>query len=90
MDAWERGWQALFQALSTMTDDDLNRIVHIRSQPHTAFKAIIRQIAHYSLHVGQLLMIGKHLRGANWKYLTIPPGGSNAFNASKGLKAKEE
>jgi Protein of unknown function (DUF1572) len=85
MAAWEQGWKILFDALTPLTDADLNRIVTIRKEPHTVFKAINRQTAHYGTHVGQLLLIGKHLVGPNWKYATIPPGGTKAFNASKGL-----
>ncbi len=85
MAAWNRGWDALFAALSELTDNDLGRIVYIRNEAHTVFEAINRQTAHYALHLGQILLIGKHMRGAGWKYLTIPPGGSAAFNKSKGL-----
>lgn len=80
LDRWECGWQALFSALESITDADLNRTVHIRGEPHSVFQAINRQTAHYNLHLGQILLIAKHLRGESWKYLTIPPGGSVAFN----------
>lgn len=79
---WERGWQALFYALEQLTDSDLVRTVHIRGEPHSVFQAINRQTAHYNLHLGQIMLIAKHLRGQGWKYLTIPPGGSAAFNKS--------
>lgn len=85
LELWERGWKVLFDALTPLTDADLQRIVYIRKEPHTVFKAINRQTAHYGTHVGQLLLVGKHLVGAGWKYATIPPGGTKAFNAGKGL-----
>ena len=85
---WEQGWKVLFDALSPLTDADLHRIVHIRNEPHTVFQAINRQTAHYATHVGQILLIAKHLVGPTWKYATIPPGQSNAFNAAKGLPTK--
>ena len=83
--AWEHGWKILFDALTPLTDADLNRIVTIRKEPHTVFKAINRRTAHYATHIGQLLLIGKHLVGNNWKYATIPPAAPKAFNASKGV-----
>jgi hypothetical protein len=85
MAAWEQGWQALFNALSPLADCELKRIVYIRTEPHSVFKAINRQTAHYSFHIAQILLIAKHLRGESWKYLTIAPGQSEAFNAGKGL-----
>jgi len=79
---WDRGWQTLFEALSPLTDGDLERTITIRGQAHSVFQAINRQTAHYACHMGQILLIGKHLLGDHWKHLTIPPGGSDAFNQS--------
>ena len=81
MSLWDEGWHCVFDALAPLTDDDLSRIVTIRTEPLTVALAIARQVAHYAWHVGQIALIGKQLVGANWKYLTIPPGGSAAFNA---------
>ena len=85
MQTWERGWACVFAALEPLTDADLSRAVTIRGEPHTVVQAAVRQVAHYSYHIGQILLIAKHLRGERWTYLTIPPGGSEAFNRQKGL-----
>ena len=84
MRTWEAGWAAVFAALEPLTDADLSRTVRIRGEPHSAIRAIVRQVEHYGYHVGQIVLIAKHLRGERWNYLTIPPGGSAAFNRSKG------
>lgn len=86
LELWDRGWSTLFAALGPLTDADLARVVHIRKAPHTLFQAINRQTAHYNLHLGQIQLIGKHLRGAEWRYLSIPPGGSAAFNRQMGMR----
>lgn len=86
MERWERGWEALFGTLESLTDADLWRVVHIRKEPHTVFHAINRQTAHYNLHLGQIQLIAKHLRGDAWKYLSIPPGGTAEFNARMGIR----
>jgi hypothetical protein len=75
----------LFDALSPLTDADLGREVLIRREPHTVSLAIVRQIAHYGWHAGQIALIAKHLKGNEWKYLTIAPGGSQQFNRGKGI-----
>jgi hypothetical protein len=45
-----------------------------------------------SYHVGQMTFFGKVLRGPEWEYLSIPPGGTDAYNQDptreKGLGAR--
>jgi hypothetical protein len=84
MEMWESGWAAVFAALEPLSDDDLSRTVSIRREPHSVIEAIVRQVEHYGYHVGQIVLIAKHVRGEKWDYLTIPPGGSEAFNRGRG------
>jgi hypothetical protein len=53
----------MFETLASLTDADLHRMVRVRNQPQTVLEAIFRQMTHYSLHLGQILVIGKHLLG---------------------------
>jgi hypothetical protein len=69
---WERGWATLFAALESLTEKDLTRTVTIRSEPLTVVSAINRQIAHYGLHVGQMIFLAKHLAGPAWKSQSLP------------------
>src|SRR3954447_23749989 len=80
MEGWEKGWGAVFAALEPLTDADLARTVTIRGEAHTVVQAAVRQVAHYAYHVGQILLIAKHLRGEQWEYITVPPGGTAALN----------
>lgn len=80
---WEAGWQCLFAALDGLTETDLARIIYIRNQGHTVLEAINRQLAHYPYHVGQLVLMGKLVRGEAWQSLSIPRGDSAAYNAEK-------
>jgi cation transport regulator ChaB len=68
------------EALEPLTDADLARTVTIRGEAHTVVQAAVRQVAHYAYHVGQILLIAKHLRGERWEYITVPPGGTAALN----------
>lgn len=72
---WEAGWKCLFAALDELKPGDLTRTVVIRGEPMTALSAIQRQISHYAYHVGQILLLAKHVCGERWKYVTIPRGG---------------
>ena len=38
---------------------------------------------HYAYHVGQIVIIGRMLQRNSWDSLSIPKGGSKAFNAAK-------
>lgn len=88
MDTWERSWQLVFETLTTVTPDDLLKIVTIRGQPLTVLQAIQRQVAHYAYHVGQIAFLAKHWKGAGWQTLSIPKGKSNAPEALEAEKRR--
>jgi hypothetical protein len=69
---WERGWKCLFDTLDVLRAEDLTRKVVIRSHPLTVLEAINRQLTHYSVHVGQILFLAKHLAGPGWRTLSLP------------------
>lgn len=77
---WNDGWLALFDALNDLTSADLNKIVYIRSKPLNVLHAILRQLTHYSSHVGQIIYLGKIITGENWQTLSIAQGDSKNFN----------
>ena len=79
---WARGWDALFEALRTLTDADLQRTVSIRGRPLPVHEALHRALAHAAYHTGQIVYVAKLLRGAAWQSLSIPPGGSRAYDAA--------
>lgn len=77
---WDQGWNVLLGTLATLTDEQLPLTVTIRGQSLYVHEALHRSLAHASYHVGQIVYVAKALRGNNWKYLSIPPGGSDAYN----------
>ena len=83
--SWEKGWNCLFEALNSLNDHNLQTEIKIRNEGHTIIEAINRQLAHYAGHVGQIVYLGKMIKGNEWQSLSIPKGESTAFNASKGL-----
>ena len=82
MAAWARGWQALDDALAPLGPSDLERTITIRGEPHTVVQAITRQLAHYGQHVGQIVLLARIAKGASWRTLSVPRGGTEAFNAA--------
>lgn len=83
MQRWEEGWQCLFNALDSITDEDLERIVYIRNDGDTVLSAIHRQVSHYSYHVGQIVFAAKMLSGEGWGSLSIPRNQSADYNSEK-------
>lgn len=79
---WEHGWRALFDAMGGLTEENLGRDVVIRGKKLSVHAALHRSLAHASYHVGQIVFLAKALRGEEWKFLSIPPGGSEAYNAN--------
>lgn len=80
---WEEGWGRLFEAVSSLTPQDLAKTVRVRGEIHTVVGAINRQMTHYAAHVGQILLLAKHYAGSNWQSLSIPRGKSKDFDVSR-------
>src|SRR5712675_1670224 len=75
--------QIVFDNIAALKPADFVRTVTIRNEPHTILQAINRSAMHTAYHVGQILYVGKHLRGSEWTVLSIPKGKSKEFNAMK-------
>lgn len=80
MKFWEDGWQTLFNAIEPLTPEDFSKTITIRGEPHTVVEAINRQLTHYSYHIGQIVLLAKHFRSAEWKSLSVPKNKSAEFN----------
>lgn len=80
--SWEEGWSILFRELEGLTDDHLQQNVVIRGVTLTVMEALLRSLSHAAYHVGQIVLIARGLRGKDWQFLSIPPGGTSAYNAN--------
>lgn len=83
---WEKGWACFLGPLESLKKKDLKKTVTIRNEPLSVIDAIQRQLAHYPYHIGQILYIAKIIRNKNWQNLSIPRGGSQAYNQGEGPK----
>jgi len=88
--AWNAGWELLFAALDSITPADLERTVLIRHEPHSVISAMNRALGHYAMHVGQIVLIAKHLRGERWQTLSIPRGGTEQFNKAMAKRRSQD
>ena len=76
---WNDGWKCLIETLESLAPDDLLKTVTIRTEPLLVYDAILRQLAHYPYHVGQIIYLGRMIKKTNWKSLSIPKGNSAAY-----------
>ena len=90
LEKWEEGWECLFTALNSINEENFVTTIYIRNMGHTITEAINRQLAHYAYHVGQITFVGRMIKGANWKSLSIPKGESKAYNAKKFAQPKRK
>ena len=80
MQVWNDAWDEVFEALAPLSDQDVERTVTIRGEPHSVMQAINRQIAHYAYHCGQIVFLAKHFKASEWKSLSVPRNKSADFN----------
>ena len=71
---WEDAWAIALASLRSLTPDDLERTVTIRSEPFLVIEALNRLASHTAYHVGQIVLLAKHFAGPDWKSLSIPKG----------------
>lgn len=83
---WNAGWDCLIKTLESLTEADLEKTITIRSEPLQVYDAILRQLAHYPYHVGQIVTIGKMIKDESFTTLSIAKNKSKDFNDSMGHK----
>jgi len=90
LQAWEKGWDCLFDAIKPIDGTNFDKLVYIRNQGHTITEAINRQLCHYSYHVGQLVFVAKMIKGDDWKTLSVAKNKSKNYNKGKFTKTKRK
>ncbi|WP_034703367.1 DUF1572 family protein [Chryseobacterium luteum] len=80
IDLWEKGWECFFNALDQINDENLYSTIYIRGEAHSFLDAVLRQLAHYPYHIGQIVSIAKMIKNDGWKTLSIERNKSQEFN----------
>src|SRR5437762_6198623 len=80
LNAWNKGWRCVFDAVEGLQPDDVMKTITIRSQDLLVVDAIVRQLDHYGYHVGQIVYIGRMIKDEGWQSLSIPKNKSKAYN----------
>lgn len=85
---WNQSWRVVLNELGALRDADLARSVKIRAQTLTVHAALARSIAHTATHVGQIVLLARILTEREWVSLSIPKGGSQAYNQNPTLEKR--
>jgi len=85
---WDEGWNCVFEALKLIKPGNYDQIIYIRNMGHSIDAAIIRQLNHYSYHIGQIVYIGRMRKGSKWVNLSISKGKSERYNQNKFSKPR--
>jgi uncharacterized protein DUF1572 len=80
---WDLGFSRLLATLRELPPDAVLRHVSIRGRDHSVVEALDRALAHLAYHTGQIVFLAKHLRGSNWRALSIPRGQSEQFKGPR-------
>ena len=87
---WHRGWDVLFATMHSLSDADLPRTVVLRGRDLAVHEALHRALAHVSYHVGQIIYLARIYKSGEWRYLSIPPGQSDSYNANPAREKPHE
>jgi predicted SprT family Zn-dependent metalloprotease len=76
--------------MDSINKANFNQEIFIRNQSHSIIEAINRQLAHYSYHIGQIVFLGRMIKGQSWISLSLPKGKSVEYNKVKFSKGKHK
>jgi hypothetical protein len=79
---WENGWAVMFKGAEELTAADLQRTITVGGKEMTLMEGITRNVSHAAQHVGQIVLLAKHIAGPKWQVLSIPRGQSKQYYAS--------
>lgn len=81
---WNAAWQLVESTIAGLSAADLTRTITIRTEAHSVPQAVERALTHIAYHTGQLLLMARLIKErephAKWSWITVPPGGSKAYN----------
>ncbi len=77
---WNNSWQLLLDTLNSLKNEDLLKTIYIRKEAHSVIEALNRSLTHIAYHVGQIVLLAKHIKKGSWKTLSIPKKKSEEFN----------
>lgn len=84
MGDWEASWALCLDTIEALEASHLGDTITIRREPMTVYQALVRQLTHYTYHLGQIVQLARAEAGSRWKPLSIPRGGSEQAREAGG------
>lgn len=78
---WNAGWQVVLDALASLDEGELDRVIYTRGEAQSVLLGLQRSLAHVAYHCGQIVLLARVFAEGEWQVLTIPRGGSAEYNA---------
>jgi len=89
LEAWEKGWACLLNAVERLKPEDLSKIIYIRTRAKSRAGRIQRQLAIILIMWSD--PVSKPRPSRKWfKSLFIPKGASSDFNKTKFSEEKQK
>jgi hypothetical protein len=79
MKYWNRGWNICLDSLNSLSENDLEKTVYIRQEPHSVIRATQRGLSHIAYHCGQIVYVAKQIKGKDFHTLSIARGESGKY-----------
>jgi hypothetical protein len=86
IDLWNKGWQCCFEALESITENDLLTMIYIRKEPLSVIDAYQQAVGTLSLSHWSDRLYRQNDQKREWKNLSIPKGQSQQYNAGNQVK----
>ena len=74
-------WTDFYGADGEKPDRQRDREFELQPASQRAMSAALRSLAHTASHVGQIVLLAKHVANDRWRSLSIPRGQSEQVNA---------
>ena len=82
LNAWNEGFGCMEAAVTKLNDSDLERKVVIRGVSLKVHAALHRSLAHFTYHVGQIVILARYFAKDEWQGLTVLSGGKGSDSES--------
>ncbi len=72
IEKWNHAWNILINSITNLKDEDLLKTIYIRKEALSLIEALNRSLSHTAYHVGQIVLLAKHIKKSEWRTLSIP------------------
>lgn len=69
---WEIAKGLVKIEVGKLKDEDISKVVRVRGERMSVVEALVRNVSHFSYHVGQIVFIAKTIKGDSWNNQSIP------------------